>query len=161
MAVRGTCKVFNETMKRFAEGEIDLSSDVLKLAIVDDTLIPATDDTTPTWSDYSANEVVSTGNYTAGGETLTTVVSAMVSGIYTLTADDVNIAIHASGFTDGAYGILIDTTATGTPALGFVQLEGRSISNGRAAWCLSCPPMQQLGIHRRGGLRCRLEQISQ
>lgn len=123
MAVRGTCKVFNETMKRFAEGEIDLSSDVLKLAIVDDTLIPATDDTTPTWSDYSANEVVSTGNYTAGGETLTTVVSAMVSGIYTLTADDVNIAIHASGFTDGAYGILIDTTATGTPALGFVQLD--------------------------------------
>ena len=122
MAVRGTCKLFQYTMLRVAEGEVDLSSDVLKLGIISDTLIPAPDDTTPTWATYSANEVVSTGNYTAGGETLTTIVSAMVNGVYQLTADDVNIAIHASGFINGAYGILIDTTAANA-ALGFVQLD--------------------------------------
>jgi len=84
---------------------------------------PAADDASPTYSDYSANEVTNAGGYTTGGETLTTVVSAMVSGVYTLTADDVGLLIDASGFTDGAYGILCDTTAAGTPALGFVQLD--------------------------------------
>jgi hypothetical protein len=122
MAVRGTCKLFQYTMLRIAEGEVDLSSDVLKLAIIDDTLVPAPDDTTPTWATYSANEVTDAGNYTADGEALTTIVSAMVAGVYTLTADDVNLAIHASGFLDGAYGILVDVTASNA-ALGFVQLD--------------------------------------
>ena len=124
MAVRGTCKIFNEAMQYFAEGDIDISADTFKLGIIDDTLIPATDDTSPTWSDYVANEVVATGNYTANGETLTTVTSAMVAGIYTMGADDVNLAIHASGFTDGAYGILYESVSD--LAVGFVQLDDSS-----------------------------------
>ena len=122
MTVRGTCTLFQETMMRMAKGELALHTDTLKLAIIDDTLIPAADDTTPAWADYSANEVVSTGNYTAGGETLTTITVTMVNGVCQLKADDVNIAVHASGFLDGAYGILVDTTAA-VVALGFVQLD--------------------------------------
>jgi hypothetical protein len=121
MAVRGTCVMFQEAMKYFAEGDIDISSDTFKLGIIDDTLIPAADDTSPTWSDYSTNEVATTGNYTANGETLTTVTSAMVSGIYTMGADDVNIAMNASGFTDGAYGIVYESVSD--LAIGFVQLD--------------------------------------
>ena len=121
MAVRGTCTMFQEAMKYFAEKQIDISSDTFKLGIIDDTAPPAADDTSPTWSDYVANEVVSTGNYTADGETLTTVTSAMVSGIYTMGADDVNLAIHASGFTDGAYGILYESVSD--LAVGFCQLD--------------------------------------
>lgn len=123
MAVRGTATLFQETLMRMAKGELLLHSDTLKLVIVDDTLIPAPDDTTPTYSDYSANEVSNGGNYVTGGVTLTTVAVAMVAGICTVTCDDVNIAMDASGFTDGSHGIICDTTATGTPALGFVQLD--------------------------------------
>ena len=124
MAVRGTCTMFQEAMKYFAEKQIDISSDTFKVGIIDDTVIPAADDTSPTWSDYSTNEVVSTGNYTANGETLTTVTSAMVSGIYTMGADDVNLAIHASGFIDGAYGILYESVSD--LAVGFIQLDDSS-----------------------------------
>lgn len=35
----------------------------------------------------------------------------MVSGIATLTADDVVIAVHASGFTDGYWAILYETVS--------------------------------------------------
>jgi hypothetical protein len=121
---KGDVFLFQETMLRAFKKELDLSTDTLKLAIVDDTITPAPDDTTPTWSDYSANEVATTGNYTAGGETLTTVAIAMASGIATLTADDVTVLEHASGFTDGYWGIIVDTTASGTPALGVVDLGG-------------------------------------
>lgn len=121
---KGDAYLFNETMLRFIEGELDLSADTLKMVIVDDTITPATDDATPTYSDYSANEVTNAGNYVTGGITMTTVATAMASGIATLTADDVVISEHVSGFTDGYWGIVCDTTAAGTPALGFIDLGG-------------------------------------
>ncbi len=121
---KGDAYLFNETMQRAFSGELDLTADVLKMVIVDNTLTPAPDDTTPTYSDYSANEVTNAGNYITGGMTMTTVALAMAAGISTLTADDVVVAVHASGFTNGYWGIVCDTTAAGTPALGFVDLGG-------------------------------------
>ena len=126
MAVRGTATLFQETLKRAFEGELDLSSDGLALVIVDDTLTPAADDTTPTYSDYVANEVTNAGGYTTTGIPMTTITSAMVAGIYTVGADDVGLLIDASGFINGAWGIICDTTAVGSPALGFIQLDDSS-----------------------------------
>jgi hypothetical protein len=120
---RGSFTMFQETQLRLMLGELDLSGDTLTVAICDDTITPEADQTTPTWSDFSANEVTDAGNYTAGGEPLTTVVAAMVAGVATLTADDVNIGIHASGFLDGSWAFLVDTAAAGTPVLGFMELE--------------------------------------
>ena len=97
----GTVTLFQEFMKDAMSGVHNLSSGVLKLGIIDDTAPAAADDATPRWADYVTNEVVYTGNYTQDGETLTTVVLAIVAGICTITADDVNIGIHASGFLDG------------------------------------------------------------
>jgi len=121
--MKGDVVLFNETMLEFGKGTLDLSSDTLKVGIVDDTITPAADDATPTWGDYSANEVATTGNYTAGGETLTTVTWAMVSDLATLGADDVVIAEDPSGFTDGYWGIIYDDTHGSDHALGFVQLH--------------------------------------
>jgi hypothetical protein len=101
-----------------------LSTATLKLGIIDDTVPAEADDATPRWADYVANEVVSTGNYTANGETLTTVVLAIVAGICTITADDVNIAIHASGFLDGYQGILYNSSAGNDEAIGFIDMDG-------------------------------------
>lgn len=118
----GTATVYNEAMLEGFKGSFDLSTDTLKLGIVDATITPAADDATPTWSDYSANEVVTTGNYTSGGETLTTVTFTLVSDVATLAADDVVIAIHASGFTDGYWGILYESVSG--KAICFVDMGG-------------------------------------
>ena len=121
---RGSVTLFNETMLDMGKGVHDLSADVLRLGIVDNTITPAVDDATPRWADYSANEVVATGNYTADGETLTTVVYAMVSDLATLSADDVNIGVHASGFLDGYWGILYNDDAANDEAIGFIEMAG-------------------------------------
>ena len=109
---RGDVIVFDEAEFDAWRGVHTLPTDTLKLGIVDDTITPAKDQTSPTWSDFSANEVVATGNYTAGGETLTTVTFTMIAGIPTLKADDVNIGIHASGFIDGHWGIIFNSSAS-------------------------------------------------
>ncbi len=115
----------------FAEAEFDawkgvhvLGTDTLKLGIINNTTPPTADDATPRWADYVGNEVATTGNYTANGETLTTVTFTLVGGIPTLAADDVNITIHASGFPDGYYGILYNSSATNDEAIGYVDMGG-------------------------------------
>ena len=102
----------------------DISTETILLGIVDATITPAADDGTPRWADYSANEVDTAGNYTAGGETLTTVVLSVIAGVVTLTADDVTIAMDALGFTDGYWGILYNGDATNDEAIGFIDMGG-------------------------------------
>ena len=108
---KGDAIVFQEAMLEFGKGTIDISSDTFKVGIVDDTITPAADQTTPTWSDFSANQVSTAGNYPSGGPTLTTVAWAMASGIATMTADDVVIGVHASGFLDGYWAIVYHVTS--------------------------------------------------
>jgi len=121
---RGSVVLFNEFMLEIGKEVHDLSSDTFKLGIVDDTITPEADDGTPRWSDYVANEVATTGNYTADGETLTTVTFTLVSDVATLAADDVDITIHGSGFLDGYWGILYNDSADNDEAIGFVDLGG-------------------------------------
>lgn len=120
----GDVVMFNESGLDAWQKVHDLPNDALKVGIVDNTITPTAADATPRWSDYSANEVVSTGNYVAGGMILTTVTLTMVSGVPTLAADDINIALHASGFVDGYWGILFNDTAGNDEAIGFIDLGG-------------------------------------
>ena len=87
---RGDVTMFDEFLLELGKETHNLTSDTLKLGIVDNTITPLATQTTPTWSDFSTNEVATTGNYTANGETLTTVTWTLISGIPTLKADDVN-----------------------------------------------------------------------
>jgi len=121
---RGEVKQFQEYQKDAGSGVHNLSTATLKLGIIDNTTPPEVDDATPRWADYVGNEVVSTGNYTADGETLTTVTYTMVGGLATLAADDVNIGVHASGFLDGYWGILYNSSASNDEAIGFVEMGG-------------------------------------
>jgi len=120
---RGTATLFNEANLDAYKGVHTFPTDTLKLGIIDDTTPPTAADATPQWSDYSANEVATTGNYPSGGVTLTTVAFTMVAGVPTLTADDILIALHASGFTDGSYGVLYNADATNDECIGFIELE--------------------------------------
>ena len=122
---KGDVVVFQEAMYDILKGTHgDLSAATLKCGIVDNTKTPVANEATPRWADFSTNEVATTGNYTANGETLTTVALAMSSGIATITADDVVILEDASGFTDGYWAIIYNDTATNDEALFAIDLGG-------------------------------------
>lgn len=121
---RGDFTLFEEFAENIGGGDHDFTSDTLKLGIVDSTLTPTAADASPTWSDYSANEVATTGNYTANGETLTTVTYTEAAGVATLDADNITIDQHASGFTDGDWAILYNATHASGAAIGFIDLDG-------------------------------------
>jgi len=124
---RGDLTLFQEFVDQLGQQVHDLNSDTLKLGIVDDTITPAAGDSTPTWSDYSANEVGTDGNYVAGGVPLTYAGVTRweeAAGVGTLDADDISIAQDASGFTDGYWGILYNDDAVSDQAIAFVDLGG-------------------------------------
>lgn len=121
---RGSAILFNEYQLDAGKGVHVLGTNTLKIVIVNNTSPPAVDDVSPRYSDYSANEVSAAGNYVTGGITLTTVVYAMISDVATLTADDMEILMHASGFQDGYWAILINDSATNKEAIGFWDMGG-------------------------------------
>ena len=121
---RGDLTTFEEYSLQLGSKFHDLTSDTLKLGIIDNTAAPTAGDATPTWTDYSANEVSTAGGYTAGGETLTTVTFTETGGVATLDADDVVISQNASGFTDGYWGILYNDTNSTDAAICFIDLGG-------------------------------------
>lgn len=120
---KGDVIVFQDGMLEMGKGTFDILNDTWKCGIVDNTITPVANLATPNWSDFSANEVATTGNYTSGGETLTTVTWTTVAGIPTMTADDVVVLEHASGFDDGYWAIIFSSTA-GNAALYAIDLGG-------------------------------------
>ena len=122
---RGDFTVFEEFAAQLgAENHILHAADVLKLGIVDDTITPTAAYETPTWGDFSANEVSTAGGYTADGETLADVTYLEADGVGTLDATNITLAQDASGFTDGHWGILYNSTNAGGMAIGFLDLGG-------------------------------------
>jgi len=119
----GDVYVFNEFALDCGKAVHDLTADTLRLGIVDNTITPAVDDTSPTWGDYSANEVSGT-NYTAGGMTLSGVTWTLVGGVPTLDFTNVTISYSASGFNDGYWGILYNDDAASDQAILAVDLGG-------------------------------------
>jgi hypothetical protein len=125
---RGDFVIFEEAVSDLANGKHNLKdTHIFKLALVDDTLSPTAADASPAWGDYSANEVGTGGNYTAGGETLTyengVTRWAEAGGVGTFDAEDISFAQNGSGFTDARWGILYNM-AEGNPAIGFLDLGG-------------------------------------
>jgi hypothetical protein len=120
----GDFTLFEEFVDQIGEEGHNFSSDTLKLGLIDNTAAPTAADATPTWSDYSANEVGTGGGYTANGETLANVTWTEADGTATLDADDVSLIQDGSGFTDAYWGILYNDTNGTDMAIGFVELGG-------------------------------------
>lgn len=121
---RGDFIIFEEFALNIGLEEFQLETDVLKLGIVDSTITPAADDATPTWGDYSANEVSTGGGYTAGGEIVANNTYTEAAGVGTLDGDNIVIAQDGSGFTDAYWGILYDDTNATDMAIGFYEFDG-------------------------------------
>jgi hypothetical protein len=62
--------IYNKFKMEALKGSIDLSTDTIKVALLDSGYTPNID-TDIFWDDVSANEITS-ANYTTGGETITT-----------------------------------------------------------------------------------------
>lgn len=119
-------------------GPVDLSSDTIKLGLIDDSVTPTAGTADPRWgtggtTDLSASEVA-TGTAYTGPVTLASVTWALVGTKTVLDAANVSIAQDLSGFTDARWGVLFSDTDTGKRALGFVDLgSNRSIQAGPLA----------------------------
>lgn len=119
---QGDLVIFEENAKQLTDANIDLAGGTWKFGIVDNTITPTAADATPTWTDYSANDVSAGGGYVAGGITLTSIENNEVGGIATFKADSFTLAKNASGFTNGYWGIVYESVSG--LALGFVDLGG-------------------------------------
>lgn len=121
-------------IKWFQQGVLDLgnkihnlSSDVLKLGIVTSATVPTMATAGPHWggtgtTNFASTQVGVGGGYT-GPVTLASVTWTNVAGVLTLRATDVVVPQNASGFSNGAYGIIYNDTDTNKRALGYVELS--------------------------------------
>lgn len=122
---RGDFTVFEEFAVQLGQELHTLASDTLKLGIIKNTAAPTASDATPAWGDYSANEVSTAGGYASGGITLSGVTWTEAGGVATLDdTGNISLAQNASGFTDGYWGILYNSSAAGSQAIGFLDLGG-------------------------------------
>jgi len=121
---RGDNTVFEEFSLDIGSKVHDLDGDTLKVGLIDSTAAPTGADATPRWSDYSANEVGTGGNYVANGATLASSSYTEASGVATLDANNVTWSQNASGFTDAYYAVVYNDTASNDEALCFIDLDG-------------------------------------
>ena len=123
------------TIKWFAQGLLDLgnkihnlSSDVIKMGIVTTATVPTVGTAGPHWggtgtTNFATNQVSTGGTQYTGPKTLASVTWTIVSGVPTLRATDIAMTQDASGFANGAYGIIFNDTDANKRALGWVELS--------------------------------------
>jgi hypothetical protein len=121
-------------VKWFAQGILDLgnkihnlSSDDFRIGIVTNATVPGLTTAAPHWggtgtTNFATNQVGTGGGYT-GPIALASVTWSLVSGVPTLRATDVTVPQNASGFTNGAYGIIYNNTDANKRAIGYVELS--------------------------------------
>lgn len=126
---QGTVKWFQQAVLNGFNGiNFNFGADTLKLGIVTTATVPAANTADPRWgaggtTNFSTNQVATGGTSYTGPITLAGVTWSIVSGVPTLRATNVTLAQDASGFTNGAYGILYDDTLAGKYAIGYIELS--------------------------------------
>ena len=125
----GEFQVFNEFAISIGEKKIDLETDSIKMALIDDTVTPTAADATPMWAagsdvDYDGNEVSGTG-YTAGGIALTAPELVLSGAVATFDATaDLVWSQNGAGFDNARWGILYDFDDAAKSCIGFLDLGG-------------------------------------
>ena len=124
----GTIKWFAAGLLELGNKVHNLGSDTLKLGIVTTATVPSLSTAIPHWggtgtTDFSANQVATAGTQYTGPKTLASVTWTNVSNVPTLRATDIAMTQDASGFTNGAYGIIYNDTDSSKRALGYVEIS--------------------------------------
>lgn len=124
----GTMKWFSQALLDMGNKVHNLSSDVLQIGIVTNVPAPLLSTAAPHWAgtgttNFAATQVVTTGTQYTGPKTLASVSWAQNGNVPTLRAAVIAMTSDASGFTNGAYGIIFNSTDVNKRALGFVELS--------------------------------------
>ena len=131
----GDCGVFDSFIQYSFEGnaenpfDLGATPDTIKVAIVDNTTVPATTTADPCWgaggsTNMSTGEQTG-GSYTAGGLTLSNVAVTNSGGTIYIDFDDpAGWAQNGSNPTTVYYGIIYSDTATNKNCIGWVDLDG-------------------------------------
>ena len=118
----GDYTTFDEAKLAILKGTHNLDTNVIKIAICDNTVAPTAATATPTLGDFT--QVGTAGSYIAGGTTLTVSLSE-AAGTATFDAtNDPTWAQDALNDTDAYWGIVYNDTSATDEAIGFVELGG-------------------------------------
>ncbi len=130
----GTVKWFAQALHDICDKQHDLNSDDLRMGIVTTAVVPAVNTAAPHWggtgtTNFATNQVATAGTSYTGPVALATEALALTATGVTFRADIVTLAQDASGFANGAWGIIYNNTDTNKRALGYVELSvGGSLS---------------------------------
>lgn len=124
----GTVKWFAQALLDLGNKIHDLDGDMIKLGIVTTSVVPSLSTTAPHWggtgtTNFATSQVAIGGTSYTGPQTLGTVTWSLVSNVPTFRAATITLNQDASGFTNGAYGIIYNDTDLNKRALGFIELS--------------------------------------
>jgi hypothetical protein len=123
----GNIKWFADGLLAIGNKQISLSADVFKMGIVTTATTPTIGTAVPHWggtgtTNFATNQVSTAGGYT-GPVTLASVTFTNVTNVLTFRAADPVIPANASGFSNGAWGIIYSDTDANKRAIGYVELS--------------------------------------
>jgi len=127
---RGDIHWFNSAGLQGFKKFYDLSSETLKLGIVNGANVPTVNTPNPAWGangtiNFSADQVTTNAGGYSGPITLASVTFTQVANLATLAANSVVIAQDSgNGFSNANFGIMYDDTHANKPAFAFVDLGG-------------------------------------
>lgn len=122
---QGDVVVFNTAKEWLMDGTFDLDNNTIKLAICDNTTVPTATTATPSLGDFT--EVGSSGNYTAGGDTLTCTWVESGGTVTFGSSTNPSWVANASNDTDATWGIVYAVGSLNgqtNPAIAYVDLGG-------------------------------------
>jgi hypothetical protein len=130
----GTVKWFAQALKDLGNKIHDMDSDTLKFGIVNATTVPTLSTAAPHWggtgtTNFATNQVGTSGTSYTGPITLANKVWDLFSNVATFRADTITLAQDASGFTNGAYGIIFNDSDANKRAIGFVELSASAAAS--------------------------------
>lgn len=126
----GTMKWFAQALHDLGNKIHDLDTDAFQLGIVTTATVPAVNTAAPHWggtgtTNFATNQVATTGTSYTGP-------IALPSETWTLNATgavmdwadtSTQLAQDASGFTNGAYGIIYNNTDANKRAIGYIEIS--------------------------------------
>ncbi len=124
----GNVKWFAQALLDLGNKIHNLSSDDFRLGIVTTGTVPAITTAAPHWggtgtTNFATTQVVTTGTVYTAPIVLTSESWTLVSNVPTLRADIINLAQDASGFANGAWGIIYNNTDANKRAICYVELS--------------------------------------
>lgn len=124
----GTIKWFAQGLHDLGNKIHDLDGDDWRMGIVTTATVPAVNTAAPHWggtgtTNFATNQVATTGTSYTGPIVLTSEAWALNATGATMDFADISLSQDASGFTNGAYGIIYNNTDANKRAIGYIELS--------------------------------------